>query len=1078
MCVGPEVRREELAMNEIALLAPEFTARELRDAEEARIWMRKVGNPSLMDAVRMTSSMKNCPVTASDCRRAVYIYGRSLESIRGKTTTSNPKVVKLEEAVLPDLTQDITIGVDLLYANGEVFLLSVSSHLDVAIITHLGHNSIPGVKAGPNLLRTLELHTSRYTSKRFHVTGMIIDNESGVSPILPDLKAKGLYVDPVGAGDHVTPVERKIRTIKERVRGMMSTSPFRVCKALLIGLVIWAVAVVNIAPTKGGVAGSCPSESFLGRKIDLKRDFRVVWGTYCETTEPIDNAKKNRPDVARTRPGIAMFPTGNANGSWYFYSTETMKIVSRTKWTELRMTPSIIERLNGIHDAEAQNPSRYPSIDRGVVGDILFDPLSSDDTPDALRDGVPRNNPVRPIVPVGSTQLAENNPVPNTDPSFRPAPADSKLPGSAQLDPVRPEPEPPPVQDNELSPPLDYDTTPSEIVEERGEEPKLAPKEFPVNFDSFRGGTTRSGRRFQQSALVFLSAEDISDTVFRDAVECGNITFMEADPHASSDHEYCLNLSPAKALQKIPVEAAKSIFAEISQLDDRLVFHPRDPSKLSAEERRSAIRSSMFLKEKYQADGTFEKLKTRLVAGGNMQDKSHYYDEEISSPTPAITSVFMTAAIAANEKRIVITGDMPGAYLHADLPKGPGTTPILMRLNQIEAQFLVKKRPDYTPYLLPDGTMIVELDKALYGLVESARLWFENMSDTLKKDGFIPNPYDICVFNKIAYGVQITIVLYVDDLLITSCSQQAIDDLLQMLTDRYKAITVRTGPVVNYLGMTMDFSNEQSCRITMKGYIDDVLEHCKTEGQVSSPAAPNLFEVNPDAEELDPAIQKEFHSRVMKLFYLAKRVRPDILVAIQFLATRVLNPDIDDWKKLERCLKYLNGSRELGINLEASGDLESFIVADIDASFGVHMDGKSQSACTITLGKGAVYAKLGKQKFNTKSSHESELVSLSDGGSAVLWSREFIIAQGYNVKSAVIHQDNMSTIASINKGRPCGEKSRHINIRYFWLKDRVDTGEIRIEYLPTEEMTADILTKPLQGELFRKLRAKLLNWHM
>ena len=80
----------------------QFTKREKDAAEAARIWMRRVGNPSLADALRMTATIKNCPVTADDCRRAVYIHGPSLEGIRGHTTQSNPKVVRPEETLLPD----------------------------------------------------------------------------------------------------------------------------------------------------------------------------------------------------------------------------------------------------------------------------------------------------------------------------------------------------------------------------------------------------------------------------------------------------------------------------------------------------------------------------------------------------------------------------------------------------------------------------------------------------------------------------------------------------------------------------------------------------------------------------------------------------------------------------------------------------------------------------------------------------------------------------------------------------------------------------------------------------------------
>ena len=127
------------------------------------------------------------------------------------------------------------------------------------------------------------------------------------------------------------------------------------------------------------------------------------------------------------------------------------------------------------------------------------------------------------------------------------------------------------------------------------------------------------------------------------------------------------------------------------------------------------------------------------------------------------------------------------------------------------------------------------------------------------------------------------------------------------------------------------------------------------------------------------------------------------------------------------------------------------------------------------MGKGAVHAKSSKQKLVSKSSTESELVALSDEASQVLWTRNFLLLQGHKMRPAKIYQDNMSTIALADKGRSTSERTRHINVRYFFTKDKVESGELMIEYLPTEEMVADLLTKPLQGELFRRLRSKLLN---
>ena len=133
----------------------------------------------------------------------------------------------------------------------------------------------------------------------------------------------------------------------------------------------------------------------------------------------------------------------------------------------------------------------------------------------------------------------------------------------------------------------------------------------------------------------------------------------------------------------------------------------------------------------------------------------------------------------------------------------------------------------------------------------------------------------------------------------------------------------------------------------------------------------------------------------------------------------------------------------------------------------MHEDGKSHSGTVVWLeGTAPVYASSKKQKIVTKSSYEAELVALSDGASQVIWSRDFLMSQGYKVRSAVIKQDNKSTIVSAEKGRSTSDLSRHINIRYFWVKDKIDSEDVMLEYTPTEDMIADLLTKPLQGQLF------------
>lgn len=396
-----------------------------------------------------------------------------------------------------------------------------------------------------------------------------------------------------------------------------------------------------------------------------------------------------------------------------------------------------------------------------------------------------------------------------------------------------------------------------------------------------------------------------------------------------------------------------------------------------------------------------------------------------------------------------------------------------MKLDETMSAILVKIKPEYKQFLTEKGTMIVRLDKALYGCVESAKLWHDNISSTLIDLGYMSNSVDICVFNKGTGDEQCTICLHVDDLKITCRNEDTIEQLIDSLTTKYQTLTVHRGNVHSYLGMTWDYSTLGRVKITMEKYVKDVLDGYEVTGQAATPASVNLFELR-DSDLLGSDDSIEFHSRVAKLLYLAKRVRPDILTPIAFLSTRTRAPTDDDQRKLDRVLRYLNSTKEMGMILEPAKDIAVFVYAD--ASYGVHADGKSHTGLYITLGRGGVFVRSAKQKIVTKSSTEAELVGLSDSLGQAIWTRDFLIGQGYVMGPATLFQDNMSTITLANKGRSTSDRTRHIHIRYFFVKDRVNSGEVKIEYKHTKMMLADLLTKPLQGDLFRVMRQELLNW--
>jgi hypothetical protein len=148
----------------------------------------------------------------------------------------------------------------------------------------------------------------------------------------------------------------------------------------------------------------------------------------------------------------------------------------------------------------------------------------------------------------------------------------------------------------------------------------------------------------------------------------------------------------------------------------------------------------------------------------------------------------------------------------------------------------------------------------------------------------------------------------------------------------------------------------------------------------------------------------------------------------------------------------------------------------VDSSFAVHPDMRSHTGGAMTLGKGVVYGASTRQKLNTRSSTEAELVGVDDMMPQILWTRYFLEAQGYKIEDNTVYQDNQSAILLEKNSRTSSSKrTRHINIRYFFVTDRIRRNEVSVKYCPTGDMIADFFTKPLQGSLFRRLRDFILN---
>ena len=534
----------------------------------------------------------------------------------------------------------------------------------------------------------------------------------------------------------------------------------------------------------------------------------------------------------------------------------------------------------------------------------------------------------------------------------------------------------------------------------------------------------------------------------------------------------------SKGLKVFGNDGVEAVLKELRQLHERMVMEPIDGDNLSPHEKRAALQYLMFLKQKRCG-----KIKGRGCADGRKQ-RLYMNKDQVSAPTVATESLLLTCLIDALERRKVVTVDIPGAFMQSDM-EGEVTH---MKLEGEMVKILERIDPKlYSKYKKVENgrsVLYVKLKKALYGTLQAALLFWKNLTTTLIGWGFEINPYDWCVANKMVSGKQLTVVWHVDDLKISHLDQSAIGILVDQLRDKYETtpsgnktpLTVHTGTKHDYLGMTLDYSVDRKVIVDMTAYAKKLLDELPTSfrGTATTPAASHLFDVNENCEKLDKDDAEFFHHVVAQLLFLGKRGRPDLLTAIAFMTTRVKAPDVDDYKKLQRVTKYLDSTSKLVLTLEAddTGTLHWWI----DAAFAVHHNLRSHTGAMLSMGKGAIFSTSTKQKINTKSSTEAEFVGVDDLMHQILWTRLFLTAQGFHVNDNVIYQDNESAIKLQNNGRgSSGKRTRHINIRYYFITDRIANGDVRVQHCPTDRLIADFYTKALQGHLFRLFRSLILN---
>jgi hypothetical protein len=355
---------------------------------------------------------------------------------------------------------------------------------------------------------------------------------------------------------------------------------------------------------------------------------------------------------------------------------------------------------------------------------------------------------------------------------------------------------------------------------------------------------------------------------------------------------------------------------------------------------------------------------------------------------------------------------------------------------------------------------ICELIKTIYGLKQSGREWNKELDEKLKKFGFQRLRSDPCVYIKQDGNNLVIITVWVDDLLLFATSDELMQQTKSDLCTEWEITDL--GEPTKIIGIEITQA-EDSITISQKVYIESIL---KREGlseinSVTTPLDPNIkLEPNPDGSEGNRS--NSFARLLGELQFLANNTRPDISFAVNRLAAYTANPSLQHVTTLKRILRYLAGTKNLGITYSKNLNENSNIFHGFaDAAFANHDDLKSTSGYVFSAAGGAITWKSKKQTTIALSSTEAEYVALSEAGREACWLRNLFEELGYPQEfPTLIKGDNDGSI-SMAKNHQFHNRSKHIAIRWHWVRELVEHGLITIENCRDPQQTADILTKAL-----------------
>lgn len=454
-------------------------------------------------------------------------------------------------------------------------------------------------------------------------------------------------------------------------------------------------------------------------------------------------------------------------------------------------------------------------------------------------------------------------------------------------------------------------------------------------------------------------------------------------------------------------------------------------------------------KLKKNEDGTIIRHKARLVAKGYSQKFGTDYDHTFA-PVVRHTTLRTFLAAAAYSKMHVRHADVTTAFLHGNLE---------------EEIYMVQ----------PEGTVqagqeqkVCRLKKSLYGLKQAARAWNKRIEEVLKNEGFSQSTADPCLFIDKSRTDTILITLYVDDILIACANEDRIVKLIKHLNEFFEVKDL--GKIRNYLGINIKTENF-NFYLNQKSKIEELKKNfCPDTYKPSWTPMSTSYSKEEDASP--PVDNTNYRRAIGALLYIATVTRPDIALAVNLLSRKNESPSKNDWKAVLRLIDYLHSTKD--IYLQIDSDSSPILTCYTDADYASDLTTRRSTGGNLFfLGNNPIFWSTKRQNCISLSSTESELISAATAAQELKWIiellKDFGLSQTLPIK---LYEDNKSTISLIQNGK-MNTRLKHINVKYFFLREMNESKIIDIAYCNTNSMIADILTKPLPKPKFVELRNKL-----